>query len=254
MSKISQTGSSTPGFGYFFYHYVWMVIDVFYPPVCSGCEKPGIRWCDECNSKVQIIKAPFCQVCGTPLQRGGSCDECREHPPQFDRLRSLAVFGGPLRTALHGLKYRRDQGIAEILAAPLINIVDREAWEFDIIVPVPLSKPHLRERGYNQAEMIARPLALGLKKPCVVDAVIRSKETSSQVALSPAERYANLQDAFSANPAKLKGRNVLLLDDVATTGATLNSCSKALKDAGAKTVLCLTVAKTLRKGNVASVG
>ena len=106
--------------------------------------------------------------------------------------------------------------------------------------------------GYNQAQIIALPVALRLKRECVSNSVMRIKDTSSQITLSPHERYTNLEDAFYANPAKLKGRNILLIDEVATTGATLNSCAGALRDVGVETIYCLTVAKALRKSNEAS--
>lgn len=254
MTRNPNTESSKPGFGYFLYHYAWQAVDWVYPPICAGCEKPGTRWCDACSSKVKTISSPFCPQCGAPVVAGETCRECDEHPPLFDRLRSWAVFDGPVRSALHRLKYRRDLGLGEILAQPLVNIIQEEKWDFDMVLPIPLSKGHLRQRGYNQAQIIALPVALKLKKECISKGVMRIKDTSSQIALSPHERYINLQDAFYANPAKLKDRNILLIDDVATTGATLNSCAGALRDAGVKTIYCLTVAKALRKKNEASAG
>ena len=236
------------------YHLAWLAADWLYPPICAGCGRPGSRWCVECAEKAAVITHPICPTCGAPVSPGEPCHECKNHPPSFDFLRSWAVFGGPVRSALHHLKYGKDLGIAEVLARPLVEIVKFEKWEIDLIIPIPLSKSHLRQRGYNQAEAIAVPVSLALKKKCVTNFVTRSKETSSQIDLSAAQRYANLQDAFSVNPAKLKGRDILLIDDVATTGATLNSCSKALKDVGVETVYCLTVAKALRKNNEASVG
>jgi len=253
MKNHLAAGSSLSGFGCFLYHVAWQAADWLYPPICAGCGRPGTRWCDECAAKVAVISPPYCPRCGTPLPSSGQCQECRDHPPEYDQLRSWAVFSGPVRSALHQLKYRQNLGISEILARPLVRIVEAEHWSIDIIIPVPLSKSHLKQRGYNQAEAIAVPISLALRKKCLPKAVWRFKETSSQIALSAGERYQNLQGAFLANPDKLKDRNVLLLDDVATTGATLNSCSRALKEAGAKTIYCLTVAKTLRKRDAASV-
>ncbi len=117
----------------------------------------------------------------------------------------------------------------------------------DMVIPVPLCKSHFKERGYNQSEKIAYPLSLSLSLPMISDAVFRLKETSSQITLSREERFLNLEDAFIGNSAKLKGKKVLLVDDIITTGATLRSCTKALIDSGCKTVFCITVAQTVRR-------
>lgn len=134
-----------------------------------------------------------------------------------------------------------------MLAQPLVEILTKENWKFDLIIPIPLSFEHRRQRGYNQAHEIAKPIGLMLGKPVDIKSVTRVKETSSQVDLSPHQRYANLKDAFFANPATLNARKVLLVDDVATTGATLNSCSEALRTAGVSEIFCITVAKAVKK-------
>lgn len=252
MAETFETGSSKPGFGYALYHLAWQAADWLYPPHCAGCGKIGTRWCPQCADQVRLIAPPYCPTCGAPIRPGETCPECKAHPAQFDRLRSWASFEGPVREALHHLKYKRDLGLAEVFTQPLIEIIAREGWNFDSVIPIPLSKTHYQERGYNQAREIALPVALIMKKEFIPSAVSRVKETSSQITLTAHQRYANLQDAFWANPAKLKGRNVLLIDDVATTGATLNSCARTLREAGAKTIYCLTVAKTLRKRGGAS--
>lgn len=250
MVKYFKTESGKTGFGFSLYHIAWQAADWLYPPECAGCGQPGSRFCPSCASQLKIIEEPFCSTCGTPVEPGKKCLECTEHPPRFDKLRSWAVFAGPLREALHSLKYKKNLGVAEVLAKPLVGILQREKWDFDLIIPIPLSRNHLKQRGYNQAQAIARPISLTFGKPIDSRSVTRVKETSSQVDLSPHQRYANLQDAFSANPAKLNGRKVLLVDDVATTGATLNSCAEALRNAGVTEVFCITVAKALKKDSI----
>lgn len=138
-------------------------------------------------------------------------------------------------------------GLGEILAKPLLEIIRAENWTLDAVIPIPLSKDHFRQRGYNQAALIARPVALELRVPYLPQSIKRIKETASQIHLTAAERYANLMDAFWANPATLKGKNVLLIDDVTTTGATMKSCADAVKQAGANQIYCLTVARALKK-------
>lgn len=247
MGNKFLTEPKLDGFGYSIYHLAWLAADWVYPPVCAGCGQPGSRWCASCASQTTPLTTPLCPVCGAPVRPGLPCKECEEHPPKFDQLRSWAAFAGPLREALHSLKYRKNLGMGEIFSQPLAQIIITEGWEFDIVIPVPLGKEHHRQRGFNQAQIIAYPVALRMNKRMVANALIRTKETSSQVNLSPHQRYENLKDAFSAIPAKLKGRKVLLVDDVATTGATLNSCAETLRSAGVEKIYCLTVAKALRK-------
>lgn len=131
-----------------------------------------------------------------------------------------------------------------IFADPLLEIISLEGWTPDFVIPVPLSKGHLKTRGFNQSEVIARPLSLALHVPLETKAVFRNKETQSQVKLSKEERFKNLQSAFLGNPAKLISKKVLLVDDITTTGATMISCSQALMNAGCEKVYCLTVAHT----------
>ena len=159
-------------------------------------------------------------------------------------LRSWGEFNGPLREALHRLKYKNDIALGATFAKPLIELANNNDWDFDIVIPIPISKRHKKDRGYNQAALIAFPIALAFKKPFTQSAVLRIKETKSQVKLSSVERFKNLQNAFQGNSAKLKDKKVLLVDDVTTTGATIDSCAQTLIESGCKKVYCLTVAQT----------
>jgi ComF family protein len=221
------------------------MIDFVYPPSCAGCGKSAEIFCPDCFSQVQIVRHPLCTICGSSIPKAGVCDLCKNDPPSFSALRSWGIYNGTLRKALLSLKYENNLGLARTLAAQLAPIFVKANWSVDLIVPIPLCKSHRRGRGYNQSEQIAHPLSLELQVPLVTNAVNRIKETSSQVDLSRPERFNNLKDAFSGNPAKLKNKNVLLVDDIVTTGATLRSCSSALLDAGCTSVYCLTVAQTL---------
>jgi len=149
MNKISKAESGQSGFGFSLYHFIWQTADWLYPPVCAGCGKPDSRFCRDCFSQVITIAKPICEICGAPIQPNEKCPECEDHPPRFDRLRSWAVFSGPLREALHSLKYKSNLGIAEILAQPLISILNEEKWDFDVVIPIPLGKVNLRQRGYK---------------------------------------------------------------------------------------------------------
>jgi len=126
------------------------------------------------------------------------------------------------------------------------------AWPVNLLVPVPLGTKRLKERGYNQAGLIGWPLSLSLGIAYAPRALVRTRETRSQVGLSRAERHDNVRDAFTARPALVKDRTVLLVDDVATTGATLSSCAEALSAAGARDVFALTISRARRRGGAQS--
>jgi ComF family protein len=160
-------------------------------------------------------------------------------------LRSWSVFEGPVRSALHRLKYRRDVALGDALAAHLAGYVRALAWPIDTVVPVPLGAGRLKERGYNQISLIARPLALSLGWSYAPGALTRVRETKSQVGLTKRERHENVHGAFRTVGMRVNGRVVLLMDDVATTGSTLSSCADALYRAGARDVFSLTVARAL---------
>jgi ComF family protein len=188
--------------------------------------------------------APLCELCGQSDNGAGPiCANCLSHPPRFSRLRSWSVFAHPVRQALHALKYRGDMGLAEALVPDLALFVSGLKWSSELLVPVPLGKERLMERGYNQAGLISWPLSLALDLRHAPGALRRTRETPSQVGLSRAARRLNVRGAFEASSSLVRGRSVLLLDDVATTGATLSSCADALFAAEARDVLALTVAR-----------
>ena len=162
-------------------------------------------------------------------------------------LRSCAVFKEPLRDALHHLKYKRDLGIGESMAWIAARYLEQVNWKMDIIVPIPLSPQRMAERGYNQVGLIALPLALITGFAYAPRALARTRHTKSQVGLNAAERQQNVIGAFAARDNIVRGKKVLLVDDTATTGATLNSAAQCLLDSGAACVYALTIAKALPK-------
>lgn len=188
----------------------------------------------------------MCPHCGyTPAH--AVCENCRRHPlpAALHSLRSAAWFEGPLRQALHHLKYQRDIPLGDTLAEWLCALYRREGLAADLIAPVPLSPQRLRERGYNQADLLARPLAEGTGVPYAPRALTRPRHTLSQVGLSAAERRQNVAGAFAADRRAVAGRQVVVVDDVCTTGATLAACAEALQAAGAARVWGLTLARAL---------
>lgn len=227
------------------YRGFWASLDWLFPPVCGGCGRSGTRWCSACQEKVQTISGPVCDTCGLPQADSGLCKRCQQKYPSFRLLRSWAVFEDPLQEALHRLKYRRDIGLGEALAEQMSGYVKQLDWPADTLIPIPLGKKRLKERGYNQVAMIAAPLSMQLGFDFYPAALIRARETRSQVGLSALERQENVQDAFIADKNKVDGRIVLLMDDVSTTGATLSSAAEALYAAGARDVFAVTIARAL---------
>ena len=230
---------------YRFYRWMWKSIDWLYPPFCGGCGRKGQRWCAECQRNALLIKPPICNNCGISIVSGSQCENCKKRQPSYTALRSWAAFDGPVRNALHGLKYRRDIALGECLANELIKYFLTLNWMVEIVVPVPLGVARLENRGYNQAALLARPLALATSLRYEPGALIRSKETLTQVGLSASRRKKNVKDAFEAKRAIVAGTSVLIVDDVATSGATLEACAEAMFISGALSVYCLTLARTL---------
>ncbi len=234
-----------PHWSYPLYRLGWSGLDWLFPPRCGGCGRMGSRWCDVCQSSVPRLNAPMCDICGVPVQKKGICQRCRQDPPPYRALRSWAAFDSPVRPALHKLKYRRDLALGDALAVPLGQFVESLGWTFDLVAPIPLGQKRMKERGYNQVALIARPLSLSLGLGYSPAALKRRRETKSQVGLSAGERKANVQEAFVAEPRFVRGKSVLVMDDVATTGATLSSSAEALLEAGAREVFAVTVARAL---------
>ncbi|GAB4456897.1 MAG: ComF family protein [Armatimonadaceae bacterium] len=232
------------------------ILDLIYPPVCLICE----RWdrppvCADCYAAFLPIPEPVCPRCGRPNLPETVCRICSEQEAaggwSFDSARAAGVYAGPLREAIHKLKFRSEEPLGPLLGAYLTDrcVVDSLFAEtvlgrLDGVVPVPLHPRRKRQRGYNQAELLAKPLAEMLGKPLHSDLLVRSVQTAPQVGLSGKERRLNLTaGAFTVSrPAEVAQRHYLLVDDVFTTGITVNACAAALKEAGAASVVVVTLA------------
>ncbi len=197
-------------------------LDLLFPPICVGCERVGSFLCARCMAS--LTPAPVRQV------------------PGLDGVRTRVVFEGIVRDALHGLKYERQKRYAESLAVLLDQALNDVNWPVDVVCPVPLHEKRLRERGYNQAELLAQELANRRRWICLPSALRRCRETASQVDLNAQERMANVAGAFVAAQDIVHAKTVLVVDDVLTTGATLTACADALRAAGAIYVYGVTVA------------
>jgi competence protein ComFC len=231
------------------YQLIWEALDWLYPPICGGCARTGARWCNHCSQNTPEIEQPFCPICGNPNTDNRPCLRCLESRPAYVTLRSHTIYQGPIREAIHRLKYRRDVGLGEMLSRPMIASLKKLNWSLDIITSVPLGLVRFKERGYNQATLLARPIALYLEKPFSTGALRRTRETRTQVGLTVSERHDNMVNAFRADSNLVSGKNVLVVDDVATSGATLNACAKALLNEGAANVYCFSLARAVYSPN-----
>jgi ComF family protein len=160
-------------------------------------------------------------------------------------MRSWAVFDSPIQNGLHSLKYRRNLGFGESLAVQLVDFGRSLNWPVDILIPVPLGKKRLQERGYNQVSLVARPLAYQMGWMYRPEALWKTRETRSQVGLNISQRHENVHNAYQADPKVVGRRSILIMDDVATTGSTISACTEALYAAGAQAVYVLTIARAL---------
>lgn len=195
--------------------------------------------------RVPKIRKPFCEKCGIPTRGSEVCEKCSLNPPAYRALRSWAVFDSPVQNALHTIKYRRNIGLADALAVDIVGFVEALGWKIEILIPAPLGKARLKERGYNQVGLVARPLAYELGILYAPNSLKKIRETRSQVGLNVAERRENVREAYQADPSVLKRKSILLMDDVATTGSTISACTEALMSAGAAEVYALTIARAL---------
>ncbi len=236
------------------YQLIWEALDWVYPPHCGGCDQLGARWCNDCSCSTPEITQPFCPICGNTNLDENPCLRCLESRPYFTSLRSHTIYTGAIRQAIRRLKYRRDIGIGEALSRPMITSLIKLNWSLDLVTSVPLGLVRFKERGYNQATLLARPIAIYLDIPFVKRALARERETRSQVGLTLSERHDNMVDAFQANGNLVSGKTVLVVDDVATSGATFNACAKALVKAGANTVYCFSLARAVYSPGMAADG
>ena len=223
------------------------ILNLLFPQSCILCGVQVFerRWsvaCPECWSKLEPIPRPFCLQCGMPAPAiETSCGACRRGDHAFDFARSLFLFNDPMRGIIHHLKYSARVSLAKPLGHPLRDCMAMEGFEAKVAVPVPLHRSRARERGFNQAELLARQLGLKVD----LRLLQRLKNTPSQTGLSRSQRALNLSAAFVVRGAPPE--TVLVVDDVYTTGSTLHEIAKTLKRAGASRVEVLTVARVMRQ-------
>ena len=218
------------------------------PAVCVCCDRAApdadALVCRLCWTRVSSLPYPRCERCGHPA-RGHQCAWCTQLPPYVRAARSVCWAVGPALSIVHALKYDGWHRVAEGMARRMARLSwpDDVARERSAVVPVPLSAPRERERGFNQSERIARALAPSWRVPVWDDVLMRARSTATQTRLTPGERRRNVSGAFRTPPnvqARLRGTHVVIVDDVVTTAATLNACAAALYDGGARIISYVT--------------
>jgi ComF family protein len=173
------------------------------------------------------------------------CPACNQRNFAFDSVRSWGRYSAELRRAILTLKHRRNDALGGALSKGLLDIMRAQDWKLDAVPPIPLAPHRLAKRGFNQVDLFAQPLAAAVGVEWLPRALGRARETDPQMDLTLAERWENVQRAFIASPQQVGGLNLLVIDDIMTTGATLNAAASALKHAGAKRVYGLTLARAL---------
>ncbi len=230
------------------------VLSVVLSPACAACEHPLLYptrgpVCDDCWQSILPLTPPLCDRCGDPLPAWrivsvplACCARCRRGSPAIDRARAIGAYDGALRAIIHALKYDGRRS----LARPLGRLMrERGADILDgvtCVIPVPLHPSRRRHRGFNQAADLARRVGIPVRS-----ALRRIRATPTQTGLPAAKRHRNMRDAFATTRAarQLKGATVVLIDDVSTTGATLEACARVLKEAGVGEVRALTAARVV---------
>lgn len=233
------------------------IVSVVFPAPCRVCgatltNASRIPICKDCLAAFQKIEEPMCQCCGRPFLSAVAaqaiqplCRLCRTNFFSFERARSWAIYDDELTSAILLLKYEQVTRLGHWFALRLVEVASRQKdWKPDVVVPVPLHPERRRERGYNHAALIARPLSKLLRLRFEPRVLIRTKPRLPRLILSRSERWASVRGAYSTREGlRVDNQRILLVDDVVTTGATLDTCARALKRAGAATVLGLTVGR-----------
>ncbi len=227
-------------------------ITFLYPAQCRVCEKPlGLEsvpyMCGECWDDMPLIEPPWCEMCGIPNTKG-KCDDCATTPPPYGKLRTIAFYESALQQAIHLFKFEKRRSLAKPLTQLTMEHFpdDCNIAEYDFILPIPIHKKRLRERGFNQATLLANGIAKSIGVQVVTDALVRHRNTSPQSSLDREARQTNIIGAFELQKkAVVRNKRILVLDDVFTTGATVREAVKVLWNADPVEIDVLTLARTL---------
>lgn len=238
------------------------LLNFVFPLDCKICEKPireskGYSICEDCFKTIELIERPYCAKCGKPLiptdffkqNREILCLDCKRKKYSFEFSRSTGIYDKVLKKCIHLFKYYGEKKLAKPLGKLMVDSLvknDEFKRKIDLIIPVPLHKNDLKKRGFNQSVLLGKVTGDYLSIPVRENVLVKKKLTPFQVNLSKKERKINILGAFSVEkPEEIKGKNILILDDVFTTGATVEECTKELMKARAKNIFVLTLARTV---------
>jgi len=234
------------------------LLDLLFPPLCHICKtfipKAGDLFiCADCLSKITFLVSPLCSVCGAPfITEGGGdhvCGICLRSPP-FHIGRSATLFAGPVQELIHRFKYGHRVHLSQplgLLTARALALFCQEAAP-ELVIPVPLHKKRLRQRGYNQSQLIGAVLSKEWRVPLEVGNLRRVRWTEPQTSLDAGDRRDNVRGAFAVrDPRRVQGKRVLLVDDVLTTGSTIRACAEPLREAGVDAIYVVTVARSVQQ-------
>jgi ComF family protein len=238
------------------------LLNFVFPLDCKICEKPireskGYSICEDCFKTIELIERPYCAKCGKPLiptdffkqNREILCLDCKRKKYSFEFSRSTGIYDKVLKKCIHLFKYYGEKKLAKPLGKLMVDSLvknDEFKRKIDLIIPVPLHRNDLKKRGFNQSVLLGKVTGDYLSIPVRENVLVKKKLTPFQVNLSKKERKINILGAFSVEkPEEIEGKNILILDDVFTTGATVEECTKELMKARAKNIFVLTLARTV---------
>ncbi len=228
------------------------LIEFIFPSVCSNCLSPietSNNICPACWEDIDFIMPPFCEIKGTPfpfdIEQGTISASALKNPPSYDKARGVALYEGTMRELIHKLKYKDRHELTNLFVNWMKRAGSELLSETDLIIPIPLYKTRLWQRRFNQSAILAKRLSQQTELPYDCSTLIRRKKTKSQVGLTAKERQQNLKNAFFIEETKkeiIEDKSILLIDDVITTGVTVNTAASILKSEGASKVYILSLA------------
>lgn len=221
------------------------VLDAFYPCVCVSCHTriaDQKMWiCGRCYDNLSFLPAQYCEKCGYPTE-AGECSNCAENSYVFTQALSVFMFEDPARSMVHALKYSGLSEIADWFGNQMFKhiLAEKQFTEIDLVTAIPLHRVRRRDRGFNQSDLIAKALAKRINKPYSGSVLVRKLNTLSQTILDAKTRRKNIKGAFRIGKTSPAGKSILLIDDVFTTGTTVNEAARVMLDSGAKEVFVMT--------------
>jgi len=241
----------------FYKSFIQPLINLIFPNQCLFCGTNLTNWsciCSECSCSLELISSDFCKRCGAPLaavSTASDCSQCREFDFQFRRNESLGIYDGKIKELIHQLKFNRRLSLAPYFADLIVLHKVDYIRKHQLLVPVPLNRSRYSERGFNQSYLLCRSIAKRVSMWFNGEVLTRKGSSLPQSEMPSLEkRLSNLNDRFIARPKKaflIQGKDVLLIDDVITTGVTVSECARALYSKGARSVDVLTIARALRE-------